>query len=122
MAWPGRLSSLALGWRAEFASGFAARGDLPQDAADLAEPAPAPGIGSIREEDPPLTVDEARLLRALEAERRAIAKRRGVAPRAVASEQALRALARQRPDRADDPLLSGIEDAAALLDIIGKHR
>ncbi|MBM3623829.1 MAG: hypothetical protein FJX16_00600, partial [Alphaproteobacteria bacterium] len=52
----------------------------------------------------------------------AIAKRRGVAPRAVASEQALRALARQRPDKADDPLLCGIEDAAALLKIIGKDR
>ena len=69
-------------------------------------------------EEPPLTVAEARLLRALEAERLAIAKRRGLAPRIVASEQALRALARERPQSADDPLLRGLEDAAALLRVI----
>ncbi len=122
MAWPRRLSSLALGWRAGLASGFAARGDLAEGEADVAHAAPAsaPVVASIRQEEAPLTVDEARLFRELEAERRAIAKRRGVAPRTVASEQALRALARERPDRLDDPLLGGIEDAAALLRIIGK--
>ncbi|MBM3550869.1 MAG: RecQ family ATP-dependent DNA helicase [Alphaproteobacteria bacterium] len=124
MAWPRRLSSLAIGWRAGLASGFAARGDLPEGEADVpyAAPASAPVASSIRQEEAPLTVDEARLMRELEAERRAIAKRRGVAPRTVASEQALRALARARPDRLDDPLFSGIEDAAALLRIIGKAR
>ncbi|MFA6206496.1 MAG: HRDC domain-containing protein, partial [Methylocystis sp.] len=60
----------------------------------------------------------ARLLRALQAERLAIAKRRGLAPRTVAAEQALRALARERPQSADDPLLRGLEDAAALLRVI----
>jgi ATP-dependent DNA helicase RecQ len=41
-----------------------------------------------------------------------------LAPRIVASEQALRALARERPQSADDLLLQGIEDAAALLRVI----
>jgi ATP-dependent DNA helicase RecQ len=126
LAWPRRLSSLAIGWRARLASGFLARGDLPEGEGDdspvATTPAPAPEPASILREDSPLTVDDARLLRALEAERHAIAKRRGVAPRAVASEQALRALARERPDNAADPLLGGIEDAAALLRIIGKDR
>ncbi len=45
-----------------------------------------------------------------------------MAPRAVASEQALRALARERPDRLDDPLFNGIEDAAALLRVIRDAR
>ncbi|MGJ0620122.1 MAG: RecQ family ATP-dependent DNA helicase [Methylocystis sp.] len=121
LAWPRRLSSLALGWRAGLASAFAARADhLADGEADAPEAAPAPDVVQIQQGDPPLTVDDARLLRALEAERLAIARRRGVAPRAVASEQALRALARARPDSADDPLLTGIEDAAALLRIIGK--
>ncbi|MBI1980448.1 MAG: RecQ family ATP-dependent DNA helicase [Methylocystis sp.] len=122
LAWPRRLSSLALGWRAALASGVAARGDVPDVEAEPFQAAPAPTAVAIQQERPPLTVDEARLLRALEAERLAIAKRRGVAPRAVVSEQALRALARQRPDRADDPLLSGIEEAAALLRIISEDR
>ncbi|MGD9541370.1 RecQ family ATP-dependent DNA helicase [Methylocystis sp.] len=122
MAWPRRLASLALGWRAGLASGVAARGDLPEGEADVSQiaPAPAPALAPIQQEDSPLTVDDARLLLALEAERRAIAKRRGVPPRAIASERTLRALAHERPDTADDPLLSGIEDAAALLRIIGK--
>jgi len=36
----------------------------------------------------------------------------------VASEQALRALARERPQSADDPLLRGLEEPAALLRVI----
>ncbi|WP_292531985.1 helicase-related protein [Methylocystis sp.] len=122
LAWPRRLSSLALGWRADFTSGFANRGDLPDVEETVPQIAAAPVILSTQPDEPPLTVDQARLLRALEAERRAIAKRRGLAPRAVASEQALRALAREKPDSAGDPLLSGIEDAAALLRVIGEAR
>ncbi|MBI5313356.1 MAG: ATP-dependent DNA helicase RecQ [Methylocystis sp.] len=118
MAWPRRLSSLALGWRAALASGFAARADLSEGEADLPELAPAPIDAPRRQEERSLTVAEARLLRALEAERLAIAKRRRLAPRIVASEQALRALARERPQSADDPLLRGLEDAAALLRVI----
>ena len=110
LAWPRRLSSFALGWRAALASGFAARADLSEGEADLPELAPAPIDAPRRQEEPPLTVAEARLLRALEAERLAIAKRRGLAPRIVASEQALRALARERPQSADDPLLRGLEE------------
>ena len=120
LAWPSRLSSFALGWRVALASGFAARADLSEDDADLPELTPAPIDAPKRQEEPPLTVAEARLLRALEAERLAIAKRRGLAPRIVASEQALRALARERPQSADDPLLRGLEEPAALLRIIGK--
>jgi ATP-dependent DNA helicase RecQ len=117
------LSSLALGWRAALASGFAARGDVAEAEADIPQVAPAPAEAPIeRREEPPLTVDDARLLRALEAERLAIAKRRGVAPRAVASEQALRALARERPESVDDPLLREIADAAALLRVIDQAR
>ena len=37
LAWPRRLSSFALGWRAALASGFAARADLSEDDADLPE-------------------------------------------------------------------------------------
>ncbi|MGD9658484.1 MAG: RecQ family ATP-dependent DNA helicase [Methylocystis sp.] len=120
MAWPRRLTSLALGWRAGLASGLATRGDLSESETDVSQITPAPAAASIQQEASPLTVDDSRLLLALEAERRAIAKRRGVAPRAVASEQTLRALARERPDRTDDPLFDGVEDAAALLRIIGK--
>ena len=123
LALPRRLSSLALGWRAALASGFAARGDVAEAEADIPQVAPAPAEAPIeRREEPPLTVDDARLLRALEAERLAIAKRRGVAPRAVASEQALRALARERPESVDDPLLREIADAAALLRVIDQAR
>ncbi|MGB5085331.1 MAG: RecQ family ATP-dependent DNA helicase [Methylocystis silviterrae] len=120
MAWPRRLSSFALGWRAALASGFTARADLSEGEADLPELAPAPiDIDAPRrQEEPPLTVAEARLLRALEAERLAIAKRRRLAPRIVASERALRALARERPQSADDPLLRGLEEPAALLRVI----
>ncbi|MFO1104143.1 MAG: ATP-dependent DNA helicase RecQ [Methylocystis sp.] len=125
LAWPRRLASLALGWRAGLASRLAARGEHLEGEADdppvATTPAPAPEPASIRKEDRPLTVDDSRLLRALEAERLAMAKRRGVAPRIVASEQALRALAREKPDSADDPLLSGVEDAAALLRIISRE-
>ncbi|KAF0121728.1 MAG: RecQ familyATP-dependent DNA helicase [Methylocystaceae bacterium] len=122
LAWPSRLSSFALGWRVALASGFAARADLSEDDADLPELTPAPIDAPKRQEEPPLTVAEARLLRALEAERLAIAKRRGLAPRIVASEQALRALARERPQGADHPLLRGLEEPAALLRIIGEDR
>jgi len=116
MAWPRRVASLILGWRAAFASGFGARGDVVAEAEDeTAASAPAPGDAPPPKEDPPLTVDEARLLRALEDARFALARRRGVAPRAIASQQALRAIVRARPQRADDPLLRGIEDADALL-------
>jgi ATP-dependent DNA helicase RecQ len=121
IAWPRRLSSLAIGWRAALVSGFAG-GDASEDEADLSAPAPAPADPPAQREDPPLKVDDARLLRALEAERLAIARRRGVAPRTVASEQALRALARERPQKPDDPLLRDIEDAAALLRVIRESR
>ncbi|HEY8126058.1 MAG TPA: RecQ family ATP-dependent DNA helicase [Methylocystis sp.] len=118
MALPRRLSALALGWRAALASRISSGGSVLEDEAVLVECAPAPSHTPRRQEEPPLTVAEARLLRALEAERLAIAKRRGLAPRTVASEQALRALARERPEKADHPLLRELEDAAALLRVI----
>jgi ATP-dependent DNA helicase RecQ len=122
MAWTRRLASLALGWRADFASGFGNHGDLPDVEENIPQIAAPPVVLPPQPDEPPLTVAEARLLRALETERRAIAKRRGLAPRAIASEQALRALAREKPDSAGDPLLSRIEDAAALLRVIRDAR
>ena len=119
LAWPRRLDALILGWRAALESRFAhlvhddGAGAEPEVAA-LAEEAAAP----FEPAEIPLTIEQARLLRALEAERRAIAKRRGVAPRAVADEAALRALALARPENLDDPLLREIEDAPALLRVI----
>ncbi|MGE0196158.1 MAG: RecQ family ATP-dependent DNA helicase, partial [Methylocystis sp.] len=121
LAWPRRLSSLALGWRAALASGFAAGGVVVEEGeAEISAAAPAPlAEPTLNDQESPLTVAEARLLRALEAERLVIARRRGIAPRAVASEQTLRALALEKPGSADDPRLREIADAAALLRVIG---
>lgn len=123
LAWPGRLGSLTLGWRAALGASFAhlTEDGLVHEQKEGADPAAAAPVEApllTQSLEPALTIEEARLLRALQAERRAIAKRRGIAPRAVAPEAALRRLARERPLSLSDPALSEIEDAAALLRII----
>jgi ribonuclease D len=67
------------------------------------------------------TVDELRLLKALETERAAIARRLRIAPRRVASDDALAALARARARRADDPAFREMPDAAAFQQVILRH-
>ncbi|WP_323809340.1 HRDC domain-containing protein [Methylocystis sp. MJC1] len=58
--------------------------------------------------------------RALQAERGKIAKKRRLAPRRIASDEALAALATARPRRIDDPLFQGVEEPGAFLGVIEK--
>ncbi len=128
---PKRLSALAQNWRARMESslalalGEAARDDeaniegtslaaaeqpqqLQQDAAE----GPSP--------DAALNVAAAKRLRVLETTRLSIARRRKVAPRAVASAAALRAIADKRPTIVTDPLFAGVEDAEVFLRALDK--
>ncbi len=111
LAWPRRLAARGLGWRA------AAESRLLRLMGDgLEETAEEPGEPDTPAFDPPperersLTVAETRLLRALQAERLAIAKRLGAPPRAIASEATLRALALRKPDQIDDPLFAEVRE------------
>lgn len=119
LAWPRRARAAAMGWRVAAESRLThVMGEGMEDAAPeparpeepLFEPVPAP--------ERPLTVPEMRLLRALQAERLRIARRVRVPPRAVASEEALRALALTRPKRFDDPLFAQLREPAAFLALI----
>ncbi len=121
LAWPRRLEAMAQGWRVAAESRlaqFSAAGDEeeapePTTAAEpLLEDAPPPA--------PALTVADARLLRALQAERLRVAKRRGVAPRRIVSDEALTALSQARPLSLDDPALAGLEEAEAFRRVIEK--
>jgi len=121
LRWLRRAGALAQGWRA------AALGQLSgQDASD-ADEAPEIAAGPVTESlttalrpttEPPLCVEDARLLRALKNERSAIARRLGVAPRHVASDAQLRRLAIARPRRLDDPLLAEVSAPDVFLRII----
>jgi ATP-dependent DNA helicase RecQ len=119
LAWPRRLRAAVFGWRAAIESRLTHMGGGGPD--EDAAPGPAaesPVPGDPAAEAPKLSVRDERLLRALQAERLAIAKRRGRPARRIASEEALRGLATERPTSPDDPLLAGIENAAEFLAII----
>ncbi|QGM99569.1 RecQ family ATP-dependent DNA helicase [Methylocystis parvus] len=119
LAWPRRAQAAAMGWRVAAESRLAhAMGEGIEEAA--AEPAPPeePLFESTATPEHPLTVADMRLLKALLAERLRIAKRLGVPPRAVASEEKLRTLVLARPDRADDPLFADVREPAAFLALI----
>jgi ATP-dependent DNA helicase RecQ len=117
LAWARRLHAVALAARATVESRLtqAAAGtgasDPEPDAAD-------PPVFEAAPEAPALTIAETRLLRALEAERISVARRRGLAPRRVADEDRLRALAATRPRRLDDAAFAGIVEPAAFLRVI----
>ncbi len=120
LRWLRRAGTLVQSWR------VAARSRLfVQDAAEAIEAtdcvaesftAYAPGAPAIAE--PPLRVDDARLLQALKNERRAVARRLGIAPRQVATDVQLRRLAIERPRRPDDPLLAEMTAPEAFLRIL----
>lgn len=120
LAWPRRARALALGWRAALESRFAVllQDDFVEEDAPAVSAAPAPEIAAGAAPEPALTVADARLLRALLAERGRIAKRRGLPPRRVAEEKALRSLATARPRRIDDPLFEHLVDAADFLRVV----
>ena len=73
-----------------------------------------------RKDAPPLTVEEERLLGLLVNERKRLARLRGLPPRKIASDEALRALAR---DASQAELEAIDEDAAkALLRVVAETR
>ena len=121
LRWLRRAGALAQGWRA------AALGQLAVLDASDADEAPEIAAGPVTEPlttapepttEPPLCVEDARLLRALKNERGAVARRLGVAPRHVASDAQLRRLAIARPRRLDDPLLAEVSAPDVFLRII----
>ncbi|PPD46705.1 MAG: recombinase RecQ [Methylocystis sp.] len=119
LAWPRRLGALTQGWRVAATSRLAhLSAGAPETEATEPSPAQEPILTEAPPAPPALTVAQARLLRALQAERLAIAKRRGLAPRRIASDEALTTLARARPDRLDDPAFDEIDEAAGFLRVI----
>lgn len=132
LAWPRRLAARALGWRAaaesrllQFSAGPAREEPAPEPTPSLA-PEPAAAAEAPPRESAPtagagLTVLEMRLLRALEAERAVLARKRRIAARRVASDAALRDLATGRPRRADDPRLRDLDDRDAFLRVIDRR-
>lgn len=118
-----RLGARLLGWRAAAESSLlrysaAPVDEPPSDPAPAAAPLPdavAPAAEPLR-----LTVDEMRLLRALESERAALARKYRIAARRIASDATLREIAQGRPKRADDPLLADVVDARTFLRVIEK--
>jgi ATP-dependent DNA helicase RecQ len=119
LAWPRRARAAALGWRVAAESRFAAFAGEGVEETE-AEPVPPsePVLDPAAMPETALTVNETRLLRALQAERLRIARRLGSPPRAVASEETLRALAVTRPERLDDPLFARVQAPAAFLNVI----
>lgn len=121
LAWSRRAGALALGIRVAAASRLAL---VSGEGIDEPQPSPtAPQELVFEPVAPPakaLTVSQARLLRALQAERGKIAKRRRLAPRRIASDEALAGLAAAPPRRIDDPLFQGVEEAGAFLGVIEK--
>jgi ATP-dependent DNA helicase RecQ len=126
LAWPRRLAARALGWRAAVESRLldvsgGASGDQADERVDeptapvVAAPDPAPSPAPAPEA---LTVAQWRLLRALEAERAAIARRRRVAPRRIASDAALAALA---AGRRDDPATGGMVERETFLRLVARE-
>ncbi|MGJ0392840.1 MAG: RecQ family ATP-dependent DNA helicase [Methylocystis sp.] len=118
LAWARRAGAFALRSRvaAESVLNRSAREEINE------EPPPEPSAPEERVFEtapaPALTVAQARLLRALEAERLRIAKRLGAPPRAIATEATLRALAISRPNRPGDPLFAQVREPAAFLKLI----
>ncbi|WP_442755292.1 RecQ family ATP-dependent DNA helicase [Methylocystis sp. JAN1] len=116
LAWPRRAKAVVLGWRAAAESRLAhVTGEGVEEAGSEPAPQEAPVFEPAPAPERPLTVAETRLLRALQAERMRIARRRRIPPRVVASEETLRALALARPDRLDDSLFAGVQEAAVFL-------
>ncbi len=127
LAAPRRLMALGFAARAAIESrlrAFVAEGEqAPAETAaalDAAAPPPPPPEAALR-------VKDARLFTQLKAERLRLARRRGLAPHALASETLLAALAERRPADASDPLFGNGEDLArddiaALLRIIAAAR
>ncbi|CAJ0886671.1 ATP-dependent DNA helicase RecQ [freshwater sediment metagenome] len=121
LAWPRRLGAGVMGWRAAAESRL-----LHFSAAPVEEPLPdplpaeAPVGEAAPSAGPRLTVAEMRLLRTLEAERAALARRRRCAARRIASDDALRALAQRRPTRVDDPLMEAVAEPEAFLSVIAR--
>ncbi len=119
LAWARRAGALSL--RTRVAAESLLNRPASEDAdEEPASPEPPASEERVLETAPPpeLTIAQARLLRALEAERLRIAKRRGAAPRTIASEATLRALAISRPNRLDDPLFAQVWEPAAFLKLI----
>jgi len=127
-ALPRRLAARALGWRAALESRLLAAAQ----GAEAEPPDPAPN-GPAETATPlgvsipaPMRIADERLLRELEAARRAIAVARGVAPRGVASDTLLRRLAIERPQAPGHPLFvearTRPRDAEALLLAIARAR
>jgi len=116
LAWPRRAAALAMGWRARIESRLThISGERPAEAASERGPA-EPFVFMAADREPLLTVAQERLLKALHAERQAIARRRGVAPRQVASDAALRRLV----VAPEDPPPGDIADAASFLRIVAR--
>jgi ATP-dependent DNA helicase RecQ len=114
-----RLGARWLGWRAaaesrllDFSARRAANEAEEEAEAPIESPRPPTAPRAAR------TVEELRLLKALEAERAAIARRRRMAAQRVASDAALAALARERPLGVADPLFAAVADAPAFLSVI----
>lgn len=123
LAWPRRAASAVMGWRAAAESRL-----LHFSAAHLeeppADPVPAeePQPGEAPPTRAPLTVNEMRLLRRLEAERAALARKHRCAARRIASDETLRELVQRRTLRANDPLLEEVIDAPAFLRAVEGER
>lgn len=118
LGWPRRARAAALGWRVAAESRLTQLAGEAIETAVEEEPPKEPVFDAAPEDAPALTVSAARLLRALQAERAAIAKRRRLAPRRVACDEALAALAATPPRRLDDPGFENIEEPDAFLRVI----
>jgi len=116
-----RLGARLLGWRVEAESRllrFSARAipEVPEDPSPAEAPLPLSAPIA-----PARTVDDLRLLRALEAERAYLARARHRPAQRIATDAALAALAERRPRGRDDPLVKGLPDADAFLEVIARH-
>lgn len=120
MRWLRRANAMAQGWRIAAHSRLSALdGGETIDASDVdAAWSQEPVADTPATPKPLLCVVDARLLRALQNERSAVARRLGMAPRHVASDAQLRRLATERPRRLDDPLLAETAAPEAFLRIL----
>jgi hypothetical protein len=96
-------------------------GDGVAEAEEALAPAEAPLFEPAAARERALTVEEMRLLKALQTERLRIARRLGVPPRAVASEEKLRAIALARPERLEDAVFADVREPAAFLAVISRR-
>lgn len=125
LRWVRRAGAVVQGWRIAAQSrlsildgdGFVdMQNDVRETPSAPSPPEPSPAASTPAE--PPLRVDDARLLQALKNERSAVARRLGIAPRHVASDAQLRRLAVERPRGPDDPLLAEIAAPEIFLRIV----